>query len=751
MHSQDLPRIGQWVVCQHEGAERRAQITRVIDANTVDVSIYIGNSGVIECGRPRVLYAATATERSADDRWWHRGPKEVVQELRATLSPDDLWLIERVWTEFKRTGEWPTVKATEVACHKQGVAYRPRPPLFHVFSGYRAPLVLTLVGLKFVSNAVEETRSVVSVIRALADVFIAEPDRPGILATELQVTSGLSSDVIGWVAGFLVNNEPQVDRNEHRTFFFLGPGLLAAADATSLDEIIYERSQRQAAAGDVRGAAGAAGDGTPNAHDIVPPTDHGPNHHEAKSVSAMQDDSTGILTNGEDPSVVERFEPLPLPKILPSSTEIYCAVVGDGVDVLAVTATPVERDAVLRNMRPVEGHDGVLKVPIQDLVYFVGRLGDAIIALVMTRTGASMRDGSTLAVNEAIAASTPRAVIAVGMAWGMNAQQLKLGDVLVSTRIVPFDVARRQEDDDVYRGAKPEAGGLLLNRFLNVTGWSFARPDGHTCQIKDGAVLSGESLVDSLSYKAKLHRAFPDAIGGEMEGTGIYGASAKNRGEWIIVKAVCDWADGTKDKRAQPFASAAAASLVAHVLAEHGALGALQRMDRARTRSDRDQADARAEAKSEPWRVEKRDTKRSEVAGEVLLATLQFLDGLSSLTSIFVAREPTPTVEDPEDRAGWRAEMTGRWDTFAPISNRFVDALRLAQTFLPDKVNTLLEQVWQERASIRASQMTYFATPNPAAAEFFRKGWGSAPERCLADLREQCRHILRPIAQLVAP
>lgn len=271
MRSPGAAKIGQWVVCRYEGAERRAQITAVFDTKTVGVNIYLGNSGVIECGRPSVLYAATDAERSVDDRWWHRGPKEVIQELRGALSSDELWIIERVWTEFKRTGEWPTAKATEVACHKEGVEYQPRLPFLRPLSGHRAPIVLTLAGLRFVPDATKEVGWVVSVIRALADAYVTDPDRPGILATDLQSLSGLSSDVIGWVAGFLVNNEPQVDRNEHRTFFPLGPSLLAAADATSLDEIICEQSKRESAVGHVPAVrlGGDGGGGSPDAGDSV--------------------------------------------------------------------------------------------------------------------------------------------------------------------------------------------------------------------------------------------------------------------------------------------------------------------------------------------------------------------------------------------------------------------------------------------------------------------------------------------------
>ena len=31
-----------------------------------------------------------------------------------------------------------------------------------------------------------------------------------------------------------------------------------------------------------------------------------------------------------------------------------------------------------------------------------------------------------------------------------------------------------------------------------------------------------------------------------MEGTGLYVASADHKVDWIVIKAICDWADGNK-------------------------------------------------------------------------------------------------------------------------------------------------------------------------------------------------------------
>ena len=37
------------------------------------------------------------------------------------------------------------------------------------------------------------------------------------------------------------------------------------------------------------------------------------------------------------------------------------------------------------------------------------------------------------------------------------------------------------------------------------------------------------------------------AIGGEMEGIGVYAAAAKERVDWIVVKSICDWGMGEND------------------------------------------------------------------------------------------------------------------------------------------------------------------------------------------------------------
>ena len=54
----------------------------------------------------------------------------------------------------------------------------------------------------------------------------------------------------------------------------------------------------------------------------------------------------------------------------------------------------------------------------------------------------------------------------------------------------------------------------------------------------------------------------PEARGGEMEAAGLYTAASERNIDWIVVKGICDWADGEKqvDKRKRQLIAATNAS-----------------------------------------------------------------------------------------------------------------------------------------------------------------------------------------------
>jgi nucleoside phosphorylase len=63
-----------------------------------------------------------------------------------------------------------------------------------------------------------------------------------------------------------------------------------------------------------------------------------------------------------------------------------------------------------------------------------------------------------------------------------------------------------------------------------------------------GHVLSGEKLVDNIEFKNALLDQYPQVIGGEMEGGGLWASASRHKKSWILIKSVCDWGDGKKHK-----------------------------------------------------------------------------------------------------------------------------------------------------------------------------------------------------------
>jgi nucleoside phosphorylase len=239
-------------------------------------------------------------------------------------------------------------------------------------------------------------------------------------------------------------------------------------------------------------------------------------------------------------------------------------------DVLLTTATPVETKAVL------ELFPGYQEVEIREKIYFdLGLINDLQIVLIQqTHMGSNGTAGSHISIKEAIEALSPLYVIMVGIAFGIDASKQDIGDILVSQHIQNYDLQRVSTGPDnkpkfENRGERVTASTLLLSRFMAA---QYSPPNtwpGKPPKIDFGLILSGSKLVDHEDYRNELRNLAPDAIGGEMEGIGLYHAASDKKVHWIVVKAICDWADGNKHVRKndrQQLAAKNAAIFTLHVL-----------------------------------------------------------------------------------------------------------------------------------------------------------------------------------------
>ncbi|HLF96316.1 MAG TPA: hypothetical protein VI457_04155 [Methylococcaceae bacterium] len=237
--------------------------------------------------------------------------------------------------------------------------------------------------------------------------------------------------------------------------------------------------------------------------------------------------------------------------------------VGVACNLLLVVATTIERDAVLDQFRNEHGCT-IDEVFAHRRTYFkISGIAESKILLVQCEIGSGGVGASQATVRDAIDDLNPGSIVMVGVAFGMKPDTQEIGQVLVSKQLRPYEMQRIGTVDGgaVYtpRGDQVTASSKLLSKFRAVEySWSG--------KVSFGLLLSGEKLIDNRDYRESLAKQEPEAIGGEMEGTGLYAAAADLGKDWIIVKGICDWADGKKNDNKDALQREAAAKSAAFVI-----------------------------------------------------------------------------------------------------------------------------------------------------------------------------------------
>ena len=232
-------------------------------------------------------------------------------------------------------------------------------------------------------------------------------------------------------------------------------------------------------------------------------------------------------------------------------------------DVLIVTVTDVETRAVLAAFKRAT-RKAATNIPLRDRIYRdLGEVNGARVFLALSEMGTSGLGASLQTVQRGIEALRPDAVVMVGIAYGINEQKQAIGDILVSLQLMLYELQRVGATSILPRGDRPRASARLISHMRS------ANLDWRGAQVRMGLLLTGEKLIDNIDYRTQLLQFESEAIGGEMEGGGLYAACQEAHVDWILIKAICDWADGNKsqDKAArQKLAAKNAAQFLVHVL-----------------------------------------------------------------------------------------------------------------------------------------------------------------------------------------
>jgi nucleoside phosphorylase len=226
----------------------------------------------------------------------------------------------------------------------------------------------------------------------------------------------------------------------------------------------------------------------------------------------------------------------------------------NAMKILICTATNKEDDALAAYARDA----GISNTPItfkRGTYRDLGRIGNAHVIWARTGMGSGGSDGSLATVMDAIDNVSPTYVISCGLAFGADRTKQSIGDVLVSSWVRCYEKGRKGPNQFQPRGDRVTADPFLLQA---VRSWRMNRQD---ITVTEGGLVSGEKLIDDPAFKAQILSLEPESIGGDMEADGIIAACCRRTVRWIVIKAICDWAED-KDSAAQPQAAAKAFDFV---------------------------------------------------------------------------------------------------------------------------------------------------------------------------------------------
>ena len=180
--------------------------------------------------------------------------------------------------------------------------------------------------------------------------------------------------------------------------------------------------------------------------------------------------------------------------------------------------------------------------------YFdLGEVGKHHVVAVPTKAGALAAGGSAAKAVLFQTVTGARALVAVGMAFGITSTVQQLGDVLVSRRVFPYDIREVHDAETGYlsnyrKTTSLKAHGGLVSMFERAS-----KRIQYPFRVSFGTLLSGGARISSRRFRDEIARTVASnpahgmPIGGDMEAAGLLSVAHK----WVVVKAISDFAEGT--------------------------------------------------------------------------------------------------------------------------------------------------------------------------------------------------------------
>ena len=236
------------------------------------------------------------------------------------------------------------------------------------------------------------------------------------------------------------------------------------------------------------------------------------------------------------------------------------------VQVVIQTCNDAEYYAALDKLQPPRISDQELKpveYPHHQLTIVVGTFAGLDAAVIKTEQGPECTNGLQ-AVFKNVCTSA-KLLLSLGICYGLKnnfaKHDLKFADVLVGKEIDAILPPKTTSNRIEPRSRVKVIPKSLQKVFCeDPDRWNdfivCVEPDERTARAFIGRLASGSFLINDPGVKQGLENPALRYLGGEMEGAQI--AYTPERVDWIIIKGIADFGDGTKSKVWQLTAAKAA-------------------------------------------------------------------------------------------------------------------------------------------------------------------------------------------------
>ncbi len=218
--------------------------------------------------------------------------------------------------------------------------------------------------------------------------------------------------------------------------------------------------------------------------------------------------------------------------------------------VLIISANSVEGTIISHRLNTTTETTALDAWPYEGHLFQFGTIeGIQVCHIWPTNTSSFTQYGSFSALEAALENATPKYVISVGVAFGIDPEHHFLGDVLVSKTLVFYNHFNKVTDGNITLNPN-EVYQIDANLISQLHLLDHENPPEEVGDFKwrYGAMLTGGTVLSDAAEKCKLVKAAANIgykiVGGEMEASGIYYACQKHKDRHIpfmIIKGICDW------------------------------------------------------------------------------------------------------------------------------------------------------------------------------------------------------------------